>query len=270
MLGSGVGFAATRAAHDCARFGRARDVRRRLRGAFCADSRARRTDDAGVGFCGAARQPDLRRSFVGRRDCAFDARRAGGARRKLGLCARNRGAFAGGGRSVSAFGSAACAGAGDCALNLTAGGDCYAKMRVAGREFWKSMEELRLSHAWPPLARFCAAAAFFVGVSVMVGCGGGGGSPSVSAPPVDKQPIAVGQADGVAYLPIGLESGSVAYTFNVQTQGPRTISIAVESGGNDFMVAQICSLSLPGSARNRSHSVRRETLPRFSRPTTSS
>ena len=99
------------------------------------------------------------------------------------------------------------------------------------------MEELRLSHAWPPLARFCAAAAFFVGVSVMVGCGGGGGSPSVSAPPVDN-PIAVGQADGVAYLPIGLESGSVAYTFNVQTQGPRTISIAVEGGGNDFMVAQ--------------------------------
>ena len=99
------------------------------------------------------------------------------------------------------------------------------------------MEELRLSHAWPPLARFCAAAAFFVGVSVMVGCGGGGGSPSVSAPPVDN-PIAVGQADGVAYLPIGLESGSVAYTFNVQTQGPRTISIAVEGGGNDFMAAQ--------------------------------
>ena len=99
------------------------------------------------------------------------------------------------------------------------------------------MEELRLSHAWPPLARFCAAAAFFVGVSVMVGCGGGGGSPSVSAPPVDN-PIAVGQADGVAYLPIGLESGSVAYTFNVQTQGPRTISIAVEGGGNDFIVAQ--------------------------------
>ena len=96
------------------------------------------------------------------------------------------------------------------------------------------MEELRLSHAWPPLARFCAAAAFFVGVSVMmIGCGGGG------SPPVDSSnPIAVGQADGVAYLPIGLESGSVAYTFNVQTQGPRTISIAVEGGGNDFIVAQ--------------------------------
>ena len=42
------------------------------------------------------------------------------------------------------------------------------------------MEELRLSHAWPPLARFCAAAAFFVGVSVMmIGCGGG-------SPPVDS------------------------------------------------------------------------------------
>ena len=46
------------------------------------------------------------------------------------------------------------------------------------------MEELRLSHAWPPLARFCAAAAFFVGVSVMmIGCGGGGGGGS---PPVDS------------------------------------------------------------------------------------
>ena len=96
------------------------------------------------------------------------------------------------------------------------------------------MEELRLSHAWPPLARFCAAAAFFVGVSVMmIGCGGGG------SPPVDSSnPIAVGQADGVAYLPIGLESGSVAYTFNVQTQGPRTISIAVEGGGENFTVTQ--------------------------------
>ena len=48
------------------------------------------------------------------------------------------------------------------------------------------MEELRLSHAWPPLARFCAAAAFFVGVSVMmIGCGGGGGGGGGS-PPVDS------------------------------------------------------------------------------------
>ena len=111
------------------------------------------------------------------------------------------------------------------------------------------MEELRLSHAWPPLARFCAAAAFFVGVSVMVGCGGGSssvsvpppvdtGEPIVSVPPPVDNPIAVGQADGVAYLPIGLESGSVAYTFNVQTQGPRTISIAVEGGGENFTVTQ--------------------------------
>ena len=47
------------------------------------------------------------------------------------------------------------------------------------------MEELRLSHAWPPLARFCAAAAFFVGVSVMmIGCGGGGGGGG--SPPVDS------------------------------------------------------------------------------------
>ena len=101
------------------------------------------------------------------------------------------------------------------------------------------MEELRLSHAWPPLARFCAAAAFFVGVSVMVGCGGGGGSPSVSAPPVDNSnSIAVGQADGVAYLPIDITANQDAYAFDVQTQGPRTISIAVEGGGDDFMAAQ--------------------------------
>ena len=71
------------------------------------------------------------------------------------------------------------------------------------------MEELRLSHAWPPLARFCAAAAFFVGVSVMmVGCGGGGSPPVPPADNVDNPLIAVGQADGVAYLPIGLESGA--------------------------------------------------------------
>ena len=96
------------------------------------------------------------------------------------------------------------------------------------------MEELRLSHAWPPLARFCAAAAFFVGVSVMmIGCGGGG------SPPVDSSnPIAVGQADGVAYLPIDIAANEDVYAFDVQTQGPRTISIAVEGGGNDFMVAQ--------------------------------
>ena len=50
------------------------------------------------------------------------------------------------------------------------------------------MEELRLSHAWPPLARFCAAAAFFVGVSVMmIGCGGGGsGDGGGGSPPVDS------------------------------------------------------------------------------------
>ena len=96
------------------------------------------------------------------------------------------------------------------------------------------MEELRLSHAWPPLARFCAAAAFFVGVSVMmIGCGGGG------SPPVDSSnPIAVGQADGVAYLPIDIAANEDVYAFDVQTQGPRTISIAVEGGGNDFMVTQ--------------------------------
>ena len=96
------------------------------------------------------------------------------------------------------------------------------------------MEELRLSHAWPPLARFCAAAAFFVGVSVMmIGCGGGG------SPPVDSSnPIAVGQADGVAYLPIDIAANEDVYAFDVQTQGPRTISIAVEGGGENFTVMQ--------------------------------
>ena len=103
------------------------------------------------------------------------------------------------------------------------------------------MEELRLSHAWPPLARFCAAAAFFVGVSVMVGCGGGGGSPSVT-PPQDSgdpnPPVVVGQADDIVRLPIDVEAGSVAYTFDVPARGSRTISIAVEGGDNAFTVTQ--------------------------------
>ena len=128
------------------------------------------------------------------------------------------------------------------------------------------MEELRLSHAWPPLARFCAAAAFFVGVSVMVGCGGGGGSPSPQvnvgnngdqgsggdngdqgsdgdgdqgsggdngdSPP----PIAFGQVNDIAALPI-VESGGV-YTLNVRSQNLRTVSIAVEGGGGSLTVTQ--------------------------------
>ena len=102
------------------------------------------------------------------------------------------------------------------------------------------MEELRLSHAWPPLARFCAAAAFFVGVSVMVGCGGGG-SPSVGdldtlddTPP----PLAFGEANDIETLPIDVEAGSVAYTFNVRSQSPRTVLIAVEGGVGSFTVTQ--------------------------------
>ena len=108
------------------------------------------------------------------------------------------------------------------------------------------MEELRLSHAWPPLARFCAAAAFFVGVSVMmIGCGGGGGSPGVTTPQDNgddsgepNPPVAVGQADDIVRLPIGVEADSVAYTFDVPARGSRTISIAVEGGDNDFTVTQ--------------------------------
>ena len=116
------------------------------------------------------------------------------------------------------------------------------------------MEELRLSHAWPPLARFCAAAAFFVGVSVMmIGCGGGGGSPIVSVQGDDgdngdqgdggdsgepNPPVAVGQADDIVRLPIDVEAGSVAYTFDVPARGSRTISIAVEGGDNAFTVTQ--------------------------------
>ena len=108
------------------------------------------------------------------------------------------------------------------------------------------MEELRLSHAWPPLARFCAAAAFFVGVSVMmIGCGGGGSSPSVTTPQDNgddngepNPPVAVGQADDIVRLPINVEANSVAYTFDVPARGSRTISIAVEGGDNDFTVTQ--------------------------------
>ena len=132
------------------------------------------------------------------------------------------------------------------------------------------MEELRLSHAWPPLARFCAAAAFFVGVSVMmIGCGGGGGSPIVSVQDDGDDngdqgdggdngdqgnggdngdqgnggdngdslpPIAFGQVNDIAALPI-VESGDV-YTLNVQSQSLRTVSIAVEGGGGSFAVTQ--------------------------------
>ena len=119
------------------------------------------------------------------------------------------------------------------------------------------MEELRLSHAWPPLARFCAAAAFFVGVSVMmVGCGGGG-SPSVSGDPAPRNnvddirvnvirvnvddpppPIAFGQVNDIEILPTDIAANGDVYTLNVRSQSPRTISIAVEGGDNAFTVTQ--------------------------------
>ena len=95
------------------------------------------------------------------------------------------------------------------------------------------MEELRLSHAWPPLARFCAAAAFFVGVSVMVGCGGGGSAPQVDDTP---PPIAFGQVNDIETLPIAA-SGDV-YEFNVRSQSLRTVSIAVEGGGGSLTVTE--------------------------------
>ena len=103
------------------------------------------------------------------------------------------------------------------------------------------MEELRLSHAWPPLARFCAAAAFFVGVSVMVGCGGGGGSPSVDAPRdnVDNTPPPIAfEADDIATLPTDIAANEDVYTLNVRSQSPRTIAIAVEGGDSAFTVTQ--------------------------------
>ena len=119
------------------------------------------------------------------------------------------------------------------------------------------MEELRLSHAWPPLARFCAAAAFFVGVSVMmVGCGGGG-SPSVSGDPAPRNnvddirvnvirvnvddpppPIAFGQVNDIEILPTDIAMHGDAYTLSVRAQSPRTIAIAVEGGGNAFTLTQ--------------------------------
>ena len=110
------------------------------------------------------------------------------------------------------------------------------------------MEELRLSHAWPPLARFCAAAAFFVGVSVMVGCGGGGSAPQVDDTPrnvddtprvsVDDTPppIAFGQADDIVHLST-VASGDV-YTVNVRSQDLRTVAITIEGGDNTFSVTQ--------------------------------
>ena len=99
------------------------------------------------------------------------------------------------------------------------------------------MEELRLSHAWPPLARFCAAAAFFVGVSVMmIGCGGGGSSPSVSVTTPKNTPFPSEQANDIAVIDV--EAGENTYEFNVRVQGPRTILITVESDNNDFTVTQ--------------------------------
>ena len=99
------------------------------------------------------------------------------------------------------------------------------------------MEELRLSHAWPPLARFCAAAAFFVGVSVMmIGCGGGGGDPAPQVNVDNTPPPIAFEADDIATLPI-VESGDV-YTLNVRSQSLRTVSIAVEGGGGSLAVTQ--------------------------------
>ena len=129
------------------------------------------------------------------------------------------------------------------------------------------MEELRLSHAWPPLARFCAAAAFFVGVSVMmIGCGGGGGSPSVTTPQNNggdsgdpNPPVAVGQADDIVRLPIDVEAGSVAYTFDVPARGSRTISIAVEGGDDAFTVTQN-SLIFAAGERSKPVTLRAVTL----------
>ena len=51
-------------------------------------------------------------------------------------------------------------------------------------------------------------------------------------------PVAVDLANDIAILPSGLEAGSVAYTFNVQSRDRRTISIAVEGGEDYFGVAQ--------------------------------
>ena len=116
------------------------------------------------------------------------------------------------------------------------------------------MEELRLSHAWPPLARFCAAAAFFVGVSVMVGCGGGGGSPSPQVNVVDDPPplIAFGQVSEIEALPIEeangepIEASGDVYTLNVRSQSPRTVLIAVEGGDNAFTVTQSSLIFVAG------------------------
>ena len=91
------------------------------------------------------------------------------------------------------------------------------------------MEELRLSHAWPPLARFCAAAAFFVGVSVMmIGCGGGGSPPVDSSNPEPRVTSTDGKvtltisspflAAGATILPADQVSLSISYLFGAKAR----------------------------------------------------
>ena len=91
------------------------------------------------------------------------------------------------------------------------------------------MEELRLSHAWPPLARFCAAAAFFVGVSVMmIGCGGGGSPPVDSGNPEPRVTSTGGKvtltisspvlAAGATILPADQVSLSISHLFGAKAR----------------------------------------------------
>ena len=53
-----------------------------------------------------------------------------------------------------------------------------------------------------------------------------------------RYPIAFGQANDIETLPIDIAANGDVYTLNVRSQGPRTISIAVEGGGGSLTVTQ--------------------------------
>ena len=115
------------------------------------------------------------------------------------------------------------------------------------------MEELRLSHAWPPLARFCAAAAFFVGVSVMmIGCGGGGSPPVDSGNPEPRVTSTDGKvtltisspvlAAGATILPADQVSLSISHLFGAKAryelEQPRSSFFAADPDNGEISLVR--------------------------------
>ena len=115
------------------------------------------------------------------------------------------------------------------------------------------MEELRLSHAWPPLARFCAAAAFFVGVSVMmIGCGGGGSPPVDSSNPEPRVTSTDGKvtltisspvlAAGATILPADQVSLSISHLFGAKAryelEQPRSSFFAADPDNGEISLVR--------------------------------